>query len=173
MSLAAAEFIMDVEETFRIRFEDSELEQFTTFGQFRSAIARKLGQRRSGACLSSAVFYRMRRALSTQFGIARGRVVPSAMVEDLLPRQERRRNWVAFGQELGNFRLPQLRRPVWIMVNLLAVSWGLIITGIVLGMINAQSLPPSWLLVLGAIASGFLGCLITKPFGVSALSAIT
>jgi acyl carrier protein len=166
MGLDAVEFLMDVEKTFQVRFEDSEVEQFKTFGDLRSAIVRKLTRPGRGGCLSSVLFYRMRRALVTLFGVPRAQVVPDAQLEELLPQQGKRRSWAAFRRELGDIRAPELTRPRFITVLLLVLFLGLILTGIVIGIVNSPLLPPGWLFILGGIAWPILGYFISKPLAI-------
>ncbi len=110
------EILMAVEASFGVEIADEEAERVVTVGELHKCVARKLeakwGGEQSGPCLSSLMFYQMRRALIEAFGVARAAVKPDSPTEPLVPRSDRRENWVRLGQSL-DVRLPDLQRPRW------------------------------------------------------------
>src|SRR5439155_1752995 len=88
-----------------------------------------------GVCLSSATFYRARRALCAQFGLERRSVTPSSSLEELIPAQGRRDHWQRFCAALGPFDLPGLQRPRWLRIALASGYLGLFLTGLLCGLV--------------------------------------
>jgi hypothetical protein len=108
------ELVMNVEEAFDITIPDEEAEKIHNVGQLYAYVLAKLPQPPSPGCVSSATFYRLRRALQELFAISRERIRLAARTEDLIPREGRPERWRRLAEALTPGRLPELRRPQWV-----------------------------------------------------------
>jgi hypothetical protein len=107
------ELLMQIEERFGVAVSDDEAERIRSVGDLHAFILARIPCARSGACVTSAAFHRLRRALGELLAVPRERVRPGARMEELVPAQERRRFWQECGDRLG-LSLPPLRRPGWL-----------------------------------------------------------
>jgi len=87
VGLDTVEFVMEIEATFGIRLLDAEAERVSTFGDLHALVLRKLV--RGARCLTSAVFYRLRRALVTALAVERRAVRPAVSTETLVAAEGR------------------------------------------------------------------------------------
>ena len=71
MGLDAVELIMAVEEAFDIEIPDWEGRNLSTAGQMYAYVVSRLAFPQRERCISSAVFYRIRRALMELYGVER------------------------------------------------------------------------------------------------------
>ena len=104
MGLDAVEIILEIEKSFGITISDDDVPRVRSVGDLHSLILEKLQPARSEACLTSHCFYRLRAALGELFGHERRRVVPDAEMEDLIPRERRRRAWKSLLRCSGHWR---------------------------------------------------------------------
>jgi hypothetical protein len=128
--------VMAVEEKFGITMRDEEAEKIGTMGQLHDFVLARVARGQAQVCVTSAAFYRLRRALGEVCGAPRERVRLRARLEDLVPLQDRNRHWQELQARLSNLHLPPLRRPAWM------VKW-----------IDAASAVPLFLTVLCAIVT--------------------
>ena len=113
MGLDTVDFIMEVEQSFQVRFEDKELEKTITVGQFFDLLIEKLGDRFSEKCTSSMAFYRFRQILSDLYGIPRKKIRPSTKFEDIITDKDLRTEWKKI-QKAFELEIPQLVRARWL-----------------------------------------------------------
>jgi acyl carrier protein len=118
MGLDGVELLMEVEDEFGISIDDNAppAEGDVTVGDLYRHILAKLREKgevldpdASAKCLSSAAFYVFRRGLCDEFGLDRKQVRPSTLMDDLVPKADRRRRWRALGERL-RLDLPKLER---------------------------------------------------------------
>jgi hypothetical protein len=114
--------VMAVEKTFGITIPDREAEKILTMGQLYDYVYAHVARGQAQVCVTSAAFYRLRRALGEVCRVPRERVRPRARLEDLVPLDDRPRHWQELRARLGNLYLPPLRRPAWLARRLEAVS---------------------------------------------------
>jgi acyl carrier protein len=110
MGLDGMELVMEVEDRFGIKVEDWEAERVRTVGDLVLLVRRKL-QFREDRCLTSHVFYRLRRAVEscgTQ-GRRDSRVSPGSTIAEVLRLETRHLDWqrLRAGSSLA---LPELER---------------------------------------------------------------
>jgi hypothetical protein len=127
--------VMDIEERFGITIADEEAEKIRTMGQLYDFVLARVARGQAQVCVTSAAFYRLRRALGEVCGVPRGRVRPRARLEQLVPLADRPRYWQELRARLSDLHLPGLRRPAWLVRR-----------------IEAASLVPLFLAVLGSMA---------------------
>jgi acyl carrier protein len=133
MGLDIVEMIMEIEEKFGVFIPDRDAERITTLGQLHQWLLRQRGLCHDSVCLSSAVFYRARRALCEQFGHLRHAVAPCTPLEGLVPAPGRRRHWQRFREALTPFAVPELQRPDWLLYTL-GIGWtSLLLGGLAVG----------------------------------------
>lgn len=167
MGLDVAELIIEIEESFRIRLDDNELPEIKTVGQLHTAVLAKLGKKATSVCLSSAVFYRLRRVLTGTFGVAREQVRLATVTEGIIPADERRVQWHNLGQGLGNWRLPELERPLWLRRLLLWPSLVAALLGAAVGLFSHGTTSYlGWGFGLGAVLILIPGYKLTVPLAV-------
>lgn len=120
MGLEGVELLIAVEEKFGITITDEDANALHTIGDILALVKRRLHENSGISCLSSHLFYALRRAFITQFGVTRRQVTLDAPLVGLLPSGDRRRQWQQLGEELG-CSMPNLLRPRWMTVVILAV----------------------------------------------------
>jgi hypothetical protein len=114
--------VMAIEEKFGITIPDEEAEKIGTMGQLYDYVFARVVRGQAQVCVTSAAFYRLRRALGEVCRVPRERVRPRARLEDLIPLPDRHRYWQELQARLGNLHLPPLRRPAWLARRIEAVS---------------------------------------------------
>jgi acyl carrier protein len=121
MGLGSVELVMEVEGSFGIAIPDPEASEINTVNDLFETIVKYLERKASASehkppvgCLTSAAFDRLRQALTHSFGVSRASVRPSSRVEELLPIAHRRSEWGSLSRVL-DLRLPDLRRPTWMI----------------------------------------------------------
>ena len=114
--------VMAVEEKFGITLPDEEAEKIGTMGQLYDYVLARVARGQAQVCVTSAAFYRLRRALGEVCGVPRERVRLGARLEDLIPLDDRPRAWRELRARLSNLHLPALRRPAWLVRWLEAAS---------------------------------------------------
>ncbi|MCE5241295.1 acyl carrier protein, partial [bacterium] len=133
MGLNAIEIIMALEDEFRIDLPDKELADVRTVGDLYEVVMAKLGRPvGDGVCMTSRVFYRLRRGLQEVTGLRRRDITPATPLAEALPAWARRRRWGTWSESAG-VALPQLQlpRPLAIAVGLatllicLGLAWSL------------------------------------------------
>jgi hypothetical protein len=72
-----------------------------TMGQLYDFVFARFARGQAQVCVTSAAFYRLRRALGEVCGVPRERVRPRARLEDLVPPQDRPRAWQQLQARLG------------------------------------------------------------------------
>lgn len=100
----------------------------STVGDLHSLVLSKLDARDAKCCLTSAAFYRTRRAIIGTLGMERREIRPSTPREAILPRSNRRKNWHRI-QASMKLKVPDLRHPGGIQLSLLTA-------GVVLAMVT-------------------------------------
>jgi hypothetical protein len=114
--------VMGIEEKFRLTIPDEEAEKIRTMGQLHDYVLARVAHGQAQVCVTSAAFYRLRRALGEVCGVPRERVRPQTQLEDLVPLPDRPRIWQELQARLSNLHLPPLRRPAWLARRIEAAS---------------------------------------------------
>jgi acyl carrier protein len=148
MGVDVVALVMEIEEKFGVVIPDRDAERITTLGDLHQYLLRQRDLGGDSVCLSSALFYRARRALCEQFGYPRRSVAPCTPLDDLVPRQGRRGHWRRLREALAPFPIPDLQRPAWLWITF-GVAW--------------------LSLMLGALAGGLASCLLRDPLHLVAL----
>lgn len=101
MGLDITEFVISVEEAFRLTIPDKDAQEIATPRHLIDYIAQRLPSGQAPHCLSQRAFYRLRRVLSRRPNVARNVLVPDTRLLDILPKYEAAERWRAIGDELG------------------------------------------------------------------------
>ncbi len=107
MGLDTVELVMKVEKTFGINIPDQEAEQISTVGDLHEAVWRYIDGKNSETCQSQALFYRLRQAFTDCFQLPRQDFRPNTLMEDILPKHNRRQVYANFEQAI-QLELPEL-----------------------------------------------------------------
>jgi acyl carrier protein len=170
MGLDGVELLMAVEDAFQIHIEDAEAEKTLTVGDLYNLVLSKLQGPDSKICVTSAAFYRIRRALVNVLNRERRSIGPSTLLETLLPRENRRERWGHFQQET-TLEIPDLTLPSWILwIFLCCISIGIVLP-ILAGIHFHMGVNFDWAAaVLGFIVAmtffAFVVVPISKPFAI-------
>ncbi len=130
MGLDLVEAVMQAEEAFGIAIGEDEFDHVRTAGDFHALVMAKLDRSAQSLCLSSFLFYRIRRALVGAGLATRAQVTLDTPMEVLVPARRRQENWRKIGQALA-LPLPKLERPAWTIVAILCASSIPLIYGVV------------------------------------------
>lgn len=138
--------LMKVENSFQIKFGDTELKDVKTFGELCDIIINKIQQQNSSDCTTQQAFYKLRNAISTTTLIEKNEIVPTTGLHVLFPRKNRRQTVRLVEKELG-FSLKAMRAknvflilfPILLLVSLLCLfaSWQFGLIGITVALIGA------------------------------------
>jgi hypothetical protein len=122
------DLLVKVENSFDIKFGDTELTEIMTFGQLCDLIANKIQLDNSDDCTSQQAFYKLRHAISSTLQIDNKTISTDFPLVNLLPRQSRRARTKKLEKHL-DFKLNILRPPHWVtgilLILLLASIIGL------------------------------------------------
>lgn len=104
-----------IEDSFGVDFGDYYALYGITVRELAEVIDKKANYPTEEKCLSSVVFYKLRRTLGELFGIPRTAIRPSTSVSELLPWRYRSARWKMLQEHLG-LTFPSLYFPVWFLL---------------------------------------------------------
>lgn len=131
MGLDTVELVMEVEEAFGISISDTDAEKIQTVGQLHDHVMERLQAKPGcerplyltaarGPCLTAVTFYKLRRCFARS-SVNRGKLRPSAALDEILPTDDRLQVWRRLADEL-QLALPRLVRAAWIVHTLAVVA---------------------------------------------------
>jgi hypothetical protein len=120
----SCELVRTIEQSFGIKLTEDDLIQAETIGALASIVFAKLEHPISPQCLSSVMFYKLRRAFGELFDVPRAKIAPYTSLQELMPWKSRKTQWRRVQDRL-NCALPQLRWPLslvvmWLLLTALA-----------------------------------------------------
>lgn len=125
MGLDAVELVMEVEDEFGVRFADEDFPEMRTVGDMERVVVGRLAAQHavdnSGTCRCVSTFCRVRQTLMQLFDVPRNSIRVASQLEDLVPRINRRSEWVRLWQEFGQAP-PELQFSARLQFALLAVT---------------------------------------------------
>jgi hypothetical protein len=162
------ETVMNIEEKFGITLPNEEAEKIRTMGQLYDFVLARVARGQAQVCVTSAAFYRLRRALMEVCGVPRERVRTQTRLEDLVPLHDRPRYWQELQARLSNLHLPPLRRPEsmvkWIeVVSHLPLAPALV-GAIILAFALGQT-PVAFIAGLVVLVCGIVGAFLVRRAG--------
>ena len=108
------EFLVKVEKSFDIKFDDTELANVGTFGQLCDHIANKIQLDNKDDCTTQQAFYKLRNSFSSELNVDIKNLTTETLLLSLLPRRNRRKKVERIEKQLG-FKTSLLRPPHWVM----------------------------------------------------------
>jgi hypothetical protein len=110
----SCELVSTIEQSFGIKLSEDDLAQSETIGTLAHTVFAKLQHPVTPQCLSSVMFYKLRRVFMESFDVPRAKVVPRTSLYDLMPWKSRREYWRKVQDRL-NYALPRLGWPSWLV----------------------------------------------------------
>jgi hypothetical protein len=160
MGLDLMELVLAVEDAFGFSIPDEDVAKLDTMGKLYEDILAHRFQSENQGCLTSIVFYRLRRAMMAVLDVPRKNVRVATRLSVIIPRH-RRRAWHAI-QKAARLRLPPLRRPDW--VNAVLVT-AVLVLAIATPLLLGRTLLNGAIVVgiLAAVGGGYLLSWLTIP----------
>jgi hypothetical protein len=109
-----------IEASFGVKFTENEFVEAKTIGELAECIFSKLEHPLSEKCLSTVIFYRLRRTFIRLFDISRATITPETLLRELMPLKGRKRQWRQMQEHL-KLVLPDLRGPLWLILLSLVI----------------------------------------------------
>lgn len=141
MGLDTVELVFAIEESFGVEIDNADASRLETPGQVADYLCLRLRISATDPCPSQVGFYRLRRAISGTFGIARSAIRPDSRLAPLL-KGDIQENWRALQQAAGARKLPRLKRK-----RLLFVSAVILLPAVGTAAAVAAFLPLQWAFV--------------------------
>jgi hypothetical protein len=101
MGLELVEIVFEVERDFHLRFDNSKLGRLKTVGDLYLLILQTLNLETSSACLSTVMFYRLRRAIVEIAGVSRSAVRLDTPLDRFFPTASRVEQWSRLAEVIG------------------------------------------------------------------------
>jgi hypothetical protein len=121
MGLDSVELVMAIEEKFGITISDEEACSVSTVGDMHRCVLSKLAVSDKSSCLTQRAFHLLRRHVLRQFGIPRRKFSPDTELHSIIPRKDRRQQWLVLRQSVGATKWPGLELSKLGSIILLAV----------------------------------------------------
>ena len=109
MGLEIVELVITVEERFQTCLTNAEAEKIIRVGDLYTVLMNRIRKQNSHVCISSSIFYSIRRILEQDYNIHRSRIFPDATLTNLLLPQQRVQFWRSLQQNVAG-NLPRLTR---------------------------------------------------------------
>src|SRR5438128_9607432 len=100
MGLDVIEVLMKIEERFGVTIPDDKAQEMVAVGHLYLFLLKDTRRNMPTGCPTSRAFYRLRRTLTQEFAVERKRVVPSALMRDLIPPNIRQEAWPQLASRL-------------------------------------------------------------------------
>lgn len=107
MGLDFTEIAMNIEDRFKIRLDDDELERVKTMQDLYECVANAIGSGQARSCQTLETFCVLRSALGTVCPTPRQSIRLDTVLSDVIPLRRRRRNWAMIRKVVPG--LPSLR----------------------------------------------------------------
>lgn len=83
--------LIKVEDSFDIRFAESELGSVKSFGEMCDHIRKKIQLDHVDNCTTQQAFYKQRKVISEALSIDSDKIRPDTLITEILPRKERKK----------------------------------------------------------------------------------
>ena len=111
------DMLVNIENSFDIKFGNGELLHTTTFGELCDHITNKIQLDTSDDCTTQQAFYKLRNSILATLNTDNRTITTNFPLNEILPRQTRRKKTAELENNLG-FQLDILRQPHWITNSL-------------------------------------------------------
>ena len=115
------DLILKVENSFGIKFQDTELSHIKTFGEFCDYIADKIPYTNVQNCTSQQAFYKLKNAIIHGEAVNSELIYPNTKLEEIFPKQNRKLKIKQIEEKLG-FKLSILQPPTWLSSFLIILA---------------------------------------------------
>jgi acyl carrier protein len=122
MGLDGVELIMRCEKAFGIELKDEALVAMRTPRELVDLIFSKLKTTEEPVCRSQHAFHVIREALVDAVGLDRERVTPDMQFRGWISKSQEREVWEQMKAAIGPRIWPELARPLWVSLSLLAME---------------------------------------------------
>ncbi len=116
----ASDLLVKIENSFDIKFGDTELMHIKTLGELYDHIISKIQLDNSDDCTTQQAFYKLRDAITVLFSIDNKAITTNFPLANFLPRQKRKEKIKDLEDYLGVY-LKILRPPHWVTNTLLTL----------------------------------------------------
>lgn len=122
MGLDSVELLMSTEDAFQIHISDDEANKVVSVGDLYNLVLAKIEvqEHNRKRCLTSAAFYRIRRALCEVMNLRRRDIRPETKLSGVIPLRGRRHNWKRF-QDVLKLEVPPLYPHFFLIASFAAV----------------------------------------------------
>jgi hypothetical protein len=157
MGLDSVELVISYEEAFGISIPDAiACEMRTPRDVIDYVMSQVEVEKEKSACLSQQTFYALRRHFTEKLGTQRSFVNPHTLLDELIPKENRRVIWHNLGANAGTVQWFGLTRPMWLQVSLYALP--LVLFSFIAGRFG------SYFAALCAFALTYCAVFMTRPF---------
>jgi hypothetical protein len=165
MGLDSVELVIRFEDAFGITIPDEIAAQLTTPRKVTDYIATRVSISDQPSCLSQQAFYFIRGKFVAYLHLSRDDFRPGVLLENLVPKENRRFIWAGLKSELGAGAIPDLARPSWLFYlltssTLIASLYAVVYAraNLSFGLGRALSLG-----LLVAVGTAYVGEVLTRP----------
>jgi acyl carrier protein len=163
VGLDLVDLVLEVEDTFGIRFTNAEAEKWTRVGELIRGVYGKLHPPAgSWYCESGRAFYKFRKAMRQALPLERHQVRPGSSLELLLPIEHRPETWRRL--QAAGLDLPTLILPYRLFVACLALVGGFVALHLIALPLGVPEATVGWFLVGTIPIISLLVYYITRPF---------
>ncbi len=114
MGLDIVEFVISVEDAFRVPIPDRDAEVLTTPRRLIDYLTSRLPSGLAPACLSQRAFHKLRSIICRRLKVSRTALRPNADLLDIFPKWGQAESWRTIADELGAGKYwPRLAKPGW------------------------------------------------------------
>jgi len=145
-----------IQASFGVEFTADDLVRVETIGELGACIWEKSKRPASEQCLSSVIFYRLRRTFIDLFDTPRDIIRPDKSLIELMPWLGRKKQWKGI-QKHSNLILPDLLMPRWLFGSSLLIA-------IAVSVLAGQRWPiPGYALVVVGLMTLVLAIYLVSP----------
>ncbi|NQX55779.1 hypothetical protein HQN86_19310 [Pedobacter panaciterrae] len=147
------DILMQIEHSFKIKFDHDDFLKVTTYGEMCDVIFSKVELANNNGCTRQQAFYKLRMAIADTFSIDSGIIKSDTLIENIVPRKNRIR------------MIKELKRNLGINLKILSPPLWFIIADIVLFLLGLCAFFFSWKIAVVIIVISVLGFIIGDVFG--------
>lgn len=142
-----------IQQSFNISFKDQDFIDLKTFGDLCDLVHDKIILKHQADCTKQQAFYKLKKALCKIFEVAEDRLVPNAVISEIVPRKDRVRKLKLLDEELG-MKLRLLSPPAWVTGVFVIVFFSSLLAFFF-----------SWKIAIAGLALSFAGFGISEKLG--------
>ena len=86
------EVLISIEKSLRLNFNDEDFGDIRTYGDFETFVLSKINGEEMNDCTSQQAFYKLRKIISENFDINKGKIKLETKLDDIFPKKDRLKN---------------------------------------------------------------------------------